>query len=165
MGTSLGTSTLQSLSILGCPFWTPTSWGALPSTFAASTGSGQDVHNLLQVALRWAGDANIAIAVELPAGGEATRMVPKVSDVRINAVARIKLAPLVGDMPGFGAAVVSLRYHQSPSGSLLVGSAPCRALNALFHLHKWGTPLWLDQLCSGEPFPQDFALYNPCGRC
>ena len=77
-------------------------------------------HTRLQVALRWAGDANIAIAVELPAGGEATRMVPKVSDVRINAIARITLAPLVGDMPGFGAAVVSLRYHQCCSGSLLV---------------------------------------------
>ena len=86
------------------------------------------LHNLVQVALRWAGDANIAIAVELPAGGEATRMVPKVSDVRINAVARITLAPLVGDMPGFGAAVISLRYHQSPAGSLLVGAAHCRSL-------------------------------------
>ena len=88
------------------------------------------LHHLLQVALRWAGDANIAIAVELPAGGDATRMVPKVSDVRINAVARVTLAPLVGDMPGFGAAVVSLRCHPSPSGCPLVGHPLQVSLNA-----------------------------------
>ena len=63
----------------------------------------------VQVALRWAGDANIAIAIELPAGGEATRMVPKISDLHIQAVGRVLLAPLVGEIPGFGAAVISLR--------------------------------------------------------
>lgn len=66
-------------------------------------------HVLMEVALRWAGDANIAIAIELPAGGEATRMVPKISDLHIQAVGRILLAPLVGEIPGFGAAVISLR--------------------------------------------------------
>ena len=64
----------------------------------------------MQVALRWAGDANIAIAIELPAGGEATRMVPKISDLHIQAVGRVMLAPLVGEIPGFGAAVIALRY-------------------------------------------------------
>lgn len=63
----------------------------------------------MQVALRWSGDANIAIAIELPAGGEATRMVPKVSELHINAIGRVLLAPLVGEIPGFGAAVISLR--------------------------------------------------------
>lgn len=63
----------------------------------------------LQVSLRWSGDANIAIAIELPAGGEATRMVPKVSDLHVNAIGRVLLAPLVGEIPGFGAAVISLR--------------------------------------------------------
>ena len=62
------------------------------------------------MALRWAGDANIAIAIELPAGGEATRMVPKISDLHIQAVGRVVLAPLVGEIPGFGAAVIALRY-------------------------------------------------------
>lgn len=65
----------------------------------------------VQVALRWAGDANIAIAIELPAGGEATRMVPKISDLHIQAVGRVMLAPLVGEIPGFGAAVIALRCH------------------------------------------------------
>ncbi len=60
--------------------------------------------------MRWAGDANIAIAIELPAGGEATRIVPKISDLHIQAVARVMLAPLVGEIPGFGAAVIALRY-------------------------------------------------------
>ena len=66
-------------------------------------------HCLVQMALRWAGDANIAIAIELPAGGEATRMVPKISELHIQAVGRVLLAPLVGEIPGFGAAVISLR--------------------------------------------------------
>ncbi len=63
--------------------------------------------------MRWAGDANIAIAIELPAGGEATRMVPKISDLHIQAVARVMLAPLVGEIPGFGAAVIALRYSNN----------------------------------------------------
>ncbi len=63
----------------------------------------------MQVALRWAGDANIAIAIELPIGGEATRMVPKISDLHIQAVGRVMLVPLCGEIPGFGAAVISLR--------------------------------------------------------
>ena len=62
-----------------------------------------------QVAFRWAGDANIAIAIELPAGGEHTRMVPKVNDVQVAGVARVSLTPLVTEIPGFGAAIISLR--------------------------------------------------------
>ena len=70
----------------------------------------QCMRSLLQVSLRWAGDANIAIAIELPAGGEATRMVPKISDLHIQAIGRVLLAPLVGEIPGFGAAVIALRW-------------------------------------------------------
>ena len=66
-------------------------------------------HMLLQVSLRWAGDANIALAIELPAGGDATRMVPKVSNLHVSAVGRILLAPLLPEIPGFGAAVISLK--------------------------------------------------------
>ena len=62
-----------------------------------------------QVAFRWAGDANIAIAIELPAGGEHTRMVPKVTDLQVAGVARVILDPLVPVIPGFGAAIISLR--------------------------------------------------------
>jgi len=32
---------------------------------------------------RWAGDANIFLGIELPAGGQATRMVPKVSNLAV----------------------------------------------------------------------------------
>lgn len=61
------------------------------------------------MAFRWAGDANIAIAIELPAGGEHTRVVPKVTDLQFAGVARVILSPLVPIIPGFGAATVSLR--------------------------------------------------------
>lgn len=83
----------------------------------------------MQVALRWAGDANIAIAIELPAGGEATRMVPKISDLHIQAVGRILLAPLVGEIPGFGAAVISLRCELG-SGSALASTCWLEHLSA-----------------------------------
>lgn len=63
----------------------------------------------MQVSFRWAGDANIAIAIELPAGGEHTRMVPKVTDLQVAGVARVILGPLVPVIPGFGAAVIALR--------------------------------------------------------
>ncbi|BDA44378.1 Synaptotagmin-5 [Coccomyxa sp. Obi] len=66
-------------------------------------------HVLMEVAFRWAGDANIAIAIELPAGGEHTRLVPKVTDLQVAGVARVILSPLVPVIPGFGAAVVALR--------------------------------------------------------
>jgi hypothetical protein len=62
-----------------------------------------------QIAFRWAGEANISIAIDLPVGGEATRMVPKVTDLRVSGVARVLLSPLVNEIPGFGAAVIALR--------------------------------------------------------
>lgn len=37
----------------------------------------------VQVDYRWSGDANIFLAIELPAGGSATRMVPKVSNLAV----------------------------------------------------------------------------------
>ncbi len=40
-------------------------------------------------------------------------MVPKISDLHIQAVARVMLAPLVGEIPGFGAAVIALRYSNN----------------------------------------------------
>ena len=61
------------------------------------------------MAFRWAGDANIALAIELPAGGDNTRMVPKVNDIQVAGVARVSLTPLVTEIPGFGAAIISLR--------------------------------------------------------
>ena len=63
----------------------------------------------MQVAFRWAGDANIGIAIELPAGGEHTHMVPKVTDLQVAGIARVILSPLVPVIPGFGAAIVALR--------------------------------------------------------
>lgn len=62
----------------------------------------------IDVDFRWAGDADIFLAIELPAGGSATRMVPKVSDMAVSGTMRVILTPLLPEIPGFGAAVVSL---------------------------------------------------------
>ena len=56
---------------------------------------------------RWAGDANIAICVEL--AGDTARMVPRVTNLSVAGVFRIILSPLVPTLPCFGAAVISLR--------------------------------------------------------
>ena len=62
----------------------------------------------IEVDFRWAGDANIFLAIELPAGGSATRMVPKVSDMAVSGTIRVILGPLLPEIPGFGAATISL---------------------------------------------------------
>ena len=62
----------------------------------------------IEVDFRWAGDANIFLAIELPAGGSATRMVPKVSDLAVSGTLRVILSPLLPEIPGFGAAPISL---------------------------------------------------------
>jgi len=62
----------------------------------------------IEVDFRWAGDANIFLAIELPAGGNATRMVPKVSDMAVSGTLRVILSPLLPEIPGFGAATISL---------------------------------------------------------
>lgn len=62
----------------------------------------------IEIDFRWAGDANIFLAIELPAGGSATRMVPKVSDMAVSGTLRVILSPLLPEIPGFGAATISL---------------------------------------------------------
>lgn len=64
-------------------------------------------YGFAQVGFRWAGDANIAICVELMGG--AARMVPRVSNLSVAGTFRIILSPLVPTIPCFGAAVISLR--------------------------------------------------------
>lgn len=64
---------------------------------------------LMEVDVRWQGDANIILGVDLPAGGEATRLCPKLTDLVFVATLRIQLKPLVQKIPGFAAVVVSLK--------------------------------------------------------
>ena len=101
-------------------------------------GSSPEDGVLLEVAFRWAGEANIAIAIDLPAGGDLTRMVPKVTDLRVAGVARVRLSPLVDAIPGFGAALVALRrppliHFNLDFGAAFGGSYTARAIR-----------LWLD---------------------
>ena len=61
----------------------------------------------VQIGFRWAGDANIALCVELP--GDVAKLVPRVTDLRVGGTLRVILAPLCDTIPCFGAAVISLR--------------------------------------------------------
>lgn len=90
---------------------------------------------LMEMDFRWAGDANIYLAIELPAGGSATRMVPKVSNLAVSGTARIILAPLLPEIPGFGAVTASLmkppvvKFHLN-FGAALGGSYAASAVRA-----------------------------------
>lgn len=85
----------------------------------------------IEVDYRWSSDASIFLAIELPAGGQATRMVPKVSDLAVSGTLRVVLRPLLPEIPGFGAATVALmrppvvRFHldfgRAFGGSLAAG--------------------------------------------
>ncbi|KAJ9532490.1 hypothetical protein QJQ45_010556 [Haematococcus lacustris] len=63
---------------------------------------------VLELDLRWCGEANITLAIELSAG-EFTKICPKVTDISFVGSLRVTLAPLVDRLPGFGAAVVTFR--------------------------------------------------------
>ena len=58
-------------------------------------------------------------------------MVPKVSDLHVNAIGRVLLAPLVGEIPGFGAAVISLRYTPAQLVILAYGCVALRPCSLL----------------------------------
>lgn len=55
-------------------------------------------------------------------------MVPKVTDLRISGVARVLLSPLVNEIPGFGAAVVSLRCPLLCRLSIMFNNPPFHCL-------------------------------------
>lgn len=89
----------------------------------------------IDVGFRWSGDASIFLAIELMAGGSATRMVPKVTDLAVSGEAKIVLSPLLPEIPGFGAATVSLmtpplvKFHLD-FGAAFGGSLSAKAVKA-----------------------------------
>ena len=77
--------------------------GSMPRTPPPHTALPRYHAHQRQVDYRWAGDANIFLAIELPAGGSATRMVPKVSNlavrcavVALSSVEEVVLEPYSG---------------------------------------------------------------------
>ena len=74
----------------------------------------------MQMSFRLSGHSNIEIALELATG---TKMVPKVTDLHVSGVARIILAPLLPEIPGFGAMVFSLKCATARSKSTLADKA------------------------------------------
>ncbi|KAF8057744.1 SYT2 [Scenedesmus sp. PABB004] len=73
--------------------------------FVKDTGDEID----LEVDVRWSGDANISLGIDLPLGGEFTRLTPKVKDIVFVATLKVILKPLVEAIPGFAAAAVALK--------------------------------------------------------
>lgn len=98
----------------------------------------------LEADFRWSGDANIVMGIELPLGGSFTRMAPKVSDLAVSGTARIVLRPLVDTVPGFGAALVSLRVPPIVRFHLNFGKAFGGAASA------GAIRLWLDDFLRSQ---------------
>lgn len=76
----------------------------------------------LEVAFRWAGEANIALAIEpIVSLGNLLRMVPKVSNLRVSGAVRIMMKPIVDDVPVVAAMVVALKAPPQIHFTLEVG--------------------------------------------
>lgn len=56
---------------------------------------------VMEVDVRWCGEANITLAIELSAG-EFTKMCPRVTDISFVGSLRIRLEPLLDTLPGIG---------------------------------------------------------------
>lgn len=61
---------------------------------------------VMEVDVRWCGEANITLAIELSAGA---KMCPRITDISFVGSLRITLKPLVDIIPGFAAAMVTFR--------------------------------------------------------
>lgn len=81
-------------------------------------------HIDLEVDVRWVGDANISLGIELPIGGDFTRLNPKVKDIVFVATLKLVLQPLVEEIPGFAAAAVALKGPPIIKYRLDFGSLP-----------------------------------------
>ncbi|KAF5826767.1 hypothetical protein DUNSADRAFT_2081 [Dunaliella salina] len=80
--------------------------------FNVETIKVNDLHGgeralVMEVEMRWCGEANIALAIDLEPPFR--QMCPGVEDVSFSGTLRIVLQPLVDDIPGFGAAMITFR--------------------------------------------------------
>jgi len=76
----------------------------------------------LEVGFRWAGEANIALAIEpIVSLGSVLRMVPKVSNLRMSGVWRIVMKPLIDDVPVVAGMVVAMKAPPQIHFTLEVG--------------------------------------------
>lgn len=111
----------------------------------------------IDVLFRWSGDASIFLAIELLAGGVATRMVPKVTDLAVSGQARVMLSPLIPDIPGFGAMTVALmrpprvKFHLD-FGKAFGGSLSAKAVKA------WLDPFLRETLSSMLVWPRRIVV-------
>jgi Ca2+-dependent lipid-binding protein len=93
----------------------------------------------IEIDFRWASDASIFLAIELPAGGSATRMVPKISNLAVSGTIRIILKPLLPVIPGFGAVTISLMKQPIVKFNLNFGKAFGGSLSATA-IRSWLDP-------------------------
>lgn len=111
----------------------------------------------IEVSFRWSGDASIFLAIELIAGGMATRMVPKVTDLAVSGQVRVMLSPLIPDIPGFGAMTVALmrppqvKFHLD-FGKAFGGSLSAKAVKA------WLDPFLRETLSSMLVWPRRIVV-------
>ncbi|KAI8474104.1 MAG: hypothetical protein J3K34DRAFT_456945 [Monoraphidium minutum] len=90
-------------------FFTEFTFGLAPFRIEGITVKESDDEIDMEVDVRWCGDANIALGIDLPIGGDLTRLNPKVTDIVFVATLKIILKPLVRKIPGFAAIAVALK--------------------------------------------------------
>jgi len=111
----------------------------------------------IEVGFRWSGDASIFLAIELLAGGGATRMVPKVTDLAVSGQVRVMLSPLIPTIPGFGAMTVALMHPPQVKFHLDFGKAFGGSLSAKA-VKAWLDPFLRETLSSMLVWPRRIVV-------
>jgi hypothetical protein len=63
---------------------------AHPPAFAGINVAEDDHQVKMEVDFRWAGDANITLAIDMTGAGEATRLCPKVANIMVVATMQVR---------------------------------------------------------------------------
>ncbi|PNH08684.1 Synaptotagmin-2 [Tetrabaena socialis] len=81
-------------------------FGSAPFRIESMWVSAEDKDRLvMEVAVKWCGDPNITLAIEIPGG---QKLCPRIMDISLMATIRIVLNPLVARIPGFVGAMATV---------------------------------------------------------
>lgn len=78
----------------------------------------------IEVDVRWCGEANITLGIDVLLPGDVTRINPKVTDIVFVATLKIILKPLVRKIPGFAAVALAIKNPPIINYRLNFGSLP-----------------------------------------
>lgn len=126
---------------------------ARPPAFAG-INVAEDSHQIkLEVDFRWAGDANITLAIDMTGAGEATRLCPKVANIMV--VATMQVRPIL----------VSMMVMHGSMVLLAGGVAGCGRSHDGCHHAGGGCACMVLYGCITNPSARAARLLLSCSHC